>query len=63
MSALDHFIKHQLGIKYYGRDADNFVMVHTKKDPLKSLILIIAKLFITELYLKVHPKIKLFATL
>jgi len=56
MSALDHFIKHKLGIKYYGRYVDDFVLVHTNKAYLKSLIPIISKFLKTELHLKLHPK-------
>jgi hypothetical protein len=56
MSALDHFIKHQLSVKYYGRYVDDFVLVHTNKAYLKSLILIISKFLKTELHLKLHPK-------
>jgi RNA-directed DNA polymerase len=56
MSALDHFVKHQLGVKYYGRYVDDFVLVHTNKAYLKSLIPIISKFLKTELHLKLHPK-------
>jgi RNA-directed DNA polymerase len=56
MSALDHFIKHDLGIRYYGRYVDDFVLVHTNKAYLKSLIPIIAKFLKRELHLKLHPK-------
>jgi hypothetical protein len=56
MSGFDHFIKHQLGIRYYGRYVDDFVLVHTNKDYLKSLIPIIANFLKTELHLKLHPK-------
>ena len=56
MSSLDHFIKHQLGVKYYGRYVDDFVMVHTNKAYLKSLIPVISKFLKTELHLKLHPK-------
>ena len=56
MSSLDHFVKHQLGIRYYGRYVDDFVLVHRNKDYLKSLIPRIAKFLKTELHLKLHPK-------
>jgi hypothetical protein len=56
MSCFDHFIKHQLGIKYYGRYVDDFVLVHHNKGYLKSLIPIINKFLKTELHLKLHPK-------
>ena len=56
MSSLDHFVKHELGIRYYGRYVDDFVLVHTQKNYLKSLIPIISKFLKTELHLKLHPK-------
>ena len=56
MSSLDHFVKHELGIRYYGRYVDDFVLVHTNKAYLKSLIPIISKFLKTELHLKLHPK-------
>ena len=56
MSCFDYFIKHQLGIRYYGRYVDDFVLVHTNKAYLKSLIPIISKFLKTELHLKLHPK-------
>ena len=56
MSCFDHFIKHELGIRYYGRYVDDFVLVHTNKAYLKSLIPIISKFLKTELHLKLHPK-------
>ena len=56
MSCFDHFIKHQLDITYYGRYVDDFVLVHTNKNYLKSLIPRIAKFLKTELHLKLHPK-------
>ena len=56
MSCFDHFIKHQLDIRYYGRYVDDFVLVHTNKAYLKSLIPIISKFLKTELHLKLHPK-------
>jgi len=56
MSSLDHFVKHGLGIRYFGRYVDDFVLVHTNKAYLKSLIPIISKFLKTELHLKLHPK-------
>jgi len=56
MSSLDHFVKHDLGIRYYGRYVDDFVLVHTQKNYLKSLIPIISKFLKTDLHLKLHPK-------
>jgi RNA-directed DNA polymerase len=38
LNAFDHFIKTILGIRYYGRYVDDFVIVHQNKEFLKSLI-------------------------
>jgi hypothetical protein len=56
MSSFDHFIKHQLGIKYYGRYVDDFILVHSNKTYLKRLIPVIASFLKKELHLKLHPK-------
>ncbi|PKG43946.1 RNA-directed DNA polymerase [Psychroflexus sp. MES1-P1E] len=56
MSSFDHFIKHQLGIKYYGRYVDDFILVHSNKAYLKGLIPVIASFLKKELHLKLHPK-------
>ncbi len=56
MSSIDHFVKHLLGIRYYGRYVDDFVLVHRNKNYLKSLIHRTAKFLKTELHLKLHPK-------
>lgn len=37
MNPFDHFIKHDLGIRYYGRYVDDFILVHQDKVYLKSL--------------------------
>lgn len=34
MSELDHYVKHDLGIRYYGRYVDDFYLVHNNKDYL-----------------------------
>jgi hypothetical protein len=55
MSRLDHFIKHDLKIRYYGRYVDDFVLVHRDKEYLKSLIPIIRQFLKNELHLELHP--------
>ena len=35
MSYLDHYIKHHLKIRYYGRYVDDFILMHEDKDYLK----------------------------
>ncbi|WP_412758206.1 RNA-directed DNA polymerase [Legionella bozemanae] len=43
MNAFDHFMKHDLGLWYYGRYVDDFLVVHQDKEHLKALIPIISK--------------------
>lgn len=56
LNSLDHFVKHTLGVRYYGRYVDDFVIVHTDKSYLKSLILTIEKFLKDELQLSLHPR-------
>lgn len=56
MSAFDHFIKKELGIPFYGRYVDDFIIVHQDKEYLKSLIPVISKYLNDELKLKLHPR-------
>jgi RNA-directed DNA polymerase len=56
MSAFDHFMKKELGIPYYGRYVDDFIIVHPNKEYLKSLIPVISNYLNDELKLKLHPK-------
>jgi hypothetical protein len=56
MDMFDHFVKHDLGIKYYGRYVDDFIIVHQSKDYLKRLIPILRTFLTEELGLSLHPK-------
>ncbi|MBA7539675.1 hypothetical protein ES705_31955 [subsurface metagenome] len=55
MSTFDHFVKHALGIRYYGRYVDDFVIVHNDKEYLKSLIQKIKNYLELNLRLTLHP--------
>jgi len=55
MNSFDHFIKHDLGIRYYGRYVDDFVIVHPDKEHLKSLIPRIKSFLELRLGLTLHP--------
>ncbi|HOW16324.1 MAG TPA: reverse transcriptase/maturase family protein, partial [bacterium] len=55
MNPFDHFIKHDLDFKYYGRYVDDFILVHTDKEYLKSLIPKIRSFLELELNLTLHP--------
>lgn len=56
MNTLDHYIKHNLGIKYYGRYVDDFVIVHPNKAYLKVLTPHLSNFLLTTLKLTLHPK-------
>ncbi len=56
MNPFDHFMKHDLGLKYYGRYVDDMVIVHEDKEYLKSLIPVISDFLSNQLGLCLHPK-------
>jgi hypothetical protein len=56
MSIFDHFIKHDTGIKFYCRYVDDFVLVHSDKEYLKSCIPLIKDFLKFKLHLILHPK-------
>ncbi len=56
MDSFDHFVKHDLKIRYYGRYVDDFVIVHEEKEYLKKLIHKLAEYLQTELQVTIHPK-------
>jgi retron-type reverse transcriptase len=55
MNSFDHFIKHDLGIRYYGRYVDDFILAHEDKDYLKALIPVIKDRLQKQLQLTLHP--------
>ncbi|HNV82206.1 MAG: reverse transcriptase/maturase family protein [Tenuifilaceae bacterium] len=55
MNEFDHWVKRELGIKYYGRYVDDFVLIHENKEYLKSLIPLIAVFLQKKLQLQLHP--------
>ena len=56
MDTFDHYIKHDLGIRYYGRYVDDFVIVHNDKEYLKNLIPKLSEFLQSELQATIHPK-------
>ena len=56
MNMFDHFVKHDLGIRYYGRYVDDFVIVHPDKEYLKTLIPTLSNYLLSTLQLPLHPK-------
>lgn len=55
LNELDQFIKHQLGIKYYLRYADDFLVLSNNIDELKNVILPVQSFLENKLKLEVHP--------
>lgn len=55
LNDFDHYVKEQLKIKYYGRYVDDFVLIHTDKEYLKSCIPIIRDYLSDALNLVLHP--------
>jgi len=55
MNAFDHWVKQTLGIKYYGRYVDDFVLIHPNKEYLKSCIPVIRTYLKKELKFELHP--------
>lgn len=56
LSELDHFIKHTLGIKYYGRYVDDCVIVSESKQKLRKYIPKINSFLRDKLELNLQPK-------
>ncbi|HFK3115985.1 TPA: reverse transcriptase/maturase family protein [Legionella pneumophila] len=56
LNALDHFVKRDLGMRYYGRYVDDFVLVHPDHEYLKALIPRIADFLQSRLKLTLHPR-------
>lgn len=55
MNKLDQFIKHKLGIRYYLRYADDFLILSGDKQSLERLIVIIDGFLTEHLKLNIHP--------
>jgi retron-type reverse transcriptase len=56
MNSFDHFMKHDLGLRYYGRYVDDILLVHQDKEYLKALIPIISEFLSVKLKLTLHPR-------
>ncbi|MBQ5945058.1 RNA-directed DNA polymerase [bacterium] len=55
LNDFDHYVKEKLNIKYYGRYVDDFVLMHTDKEYLKSCIPIIRDYLSDTVHLTLHP--------
>lgn len=56
LNEMDHFIKEKLGIKYYGRYVDDFVLIHSSKEYLLNCRQKISDFLRSKLELNLHPK-------
>ena len=56
LSCFDHFMKHHLGLRYYGRYVDDVVVVHRDRAFLAALIPVAADYLERELGLTLHPR-------
>lgn len=56
LNCFDHFVKHTLGVRYYGRYVDDFVIIHPDKEYLKTIASTLEKYLAEELRLTLHPR-------
>ena len=56
LNTFDHFVKHFLGVKFYGRYVDDCVFVHPDRAYLVSLLPVLRGFLQAELSLELHPK-------
>lgn len=55
LNSFDHFVKHKLGIKYYGRYVDDMVFIHNDKQFLVNCISRIQE-ELNKVGVKIHPR-------
>jgi RNA-directed DNA polymerase len=55
LDGFDHFVKQELGIKYYGRYVDDVIILHEDKEYLKSIVPKIREYLRENLSLTLHP--------
>jgi len=56
LSPLDHYIKHDLGLRFYGRYVDDCVLVHESRAYLSECTMRIRQFLQNHLHLTLHPK-------
>lgn len=56
LTPFDHYVKHTLGVRYYGRYADDFVIVHRDREYLRGLVPLLERFLREELGLTLHPR-------
>jgi len=55
LNDFDHFVKHRLGIRYYGRYVDDIIIAHEDKEYVKSIIPVLREHLRSQLSLELHP--------
>lgn len=60
LSELDHYIKDKLGVKFYARYMDDFVVIHHDKQYLRSLLTEIEGFLFEKLALKLNRKTQIY---
>ena len=60
LDTLDHFVKDELGIKFYVRYMDDFVILHWDKTHLKEVRNLIEEFLFKHLSLQLNPKTQIF---
>lgn len=56
MNDFDHWVKKELGMKYYGRYVDDMIFVHNNQSLLQSLVPQLSHFLHSKLHLTVHPR-------
>lgn len=56
LNELDHFMKGNLQLKYYGRYVDDMMVVHRDLKHLKSVVPVIGDYLLSNLELRLHPR-------
>lgn len=55
LNDFDHYVKHDWGVRWYGRYVDDLVLVHQDRDHLRRLIPMLRRYLGDELGLRLHP--------
>jgi RNA-directed DNA polymerase len=55
MNEFDHWVKRELGVKFYGRYVDDFILIHHSKEYLHSILPKLADFLLSTLKLTLHP--------
>ena len=56
MNPFDHYMKHDLGLRYYGRYVDDIIVVDDDKERLKQIIPLASEFLYNELSLSLNPQ-------